>query len=176
MTPPQALSQSKSYRVPRAAAPKALSEVERAPARQAPPHPIPHALHYSAFTALSRSLSPITTHWPLRIPPHSAPHPSHASHTLRTSSITCAAARQQGNPAHTLFTVDNSPPLSYRLPKPWIAYGRRDKPMTDAFFTHPILNSPYAISQRTYFQSTWANNDAAKPGALRLVSPEHRLA
>ena len=30
--------------------------------------------------------------------------------------------------------------------------------------------------KRTYFQSAWANYDAAKPGSLRLVPPAHRLA
>ena len=30
--------------------------------------------------------------------------------------------------------------------------------------------------KRTYFQSAWANYDAAKPGSLRLVPPENRLA
>ena len=30
--------------------------------------------------------------------------------------------------------------------------------------------------KRTYFQSAWANYDAAKPGSLRLVPPDHRLA
>lgn len=30
--------------------------------------------------------------------------------------------------------------------------------------------------KRTYFQSAWANYDAAKPGTLRLVPPAHRLA
>ena len=30
--------------------------------------------------------------------------------------------------------------------------------------------------KRTYFQSAWANYDAAKPGSLRLIPPEHRLA
>ncbi|MEI6149727.1 MAG: nucleotidyl transferase AbiEii/AbiGii toxin family protein [bacterium] len=29
--------------------------------------------------------------------------------------------------------------------------------------------------KRTYFQSAWANYDAAKPGSLRLVPPAHRL-
>ena len=30
--------------------------------------------------------------------------------------------------------------------------------------------------KRTYFRSTWAHYEAAKPGSLRLVPPEHRLA
>ena len=30
--------------------------------------------------------------------------------------------------------------------------------------------------KRTYFQSAWANYDAAKPGSLRLVPPVSRLA
>jgi hypothetical protein len=29
--------------------------------------------------------------------------------------------------------------------------------------------------KRTYFQSTWANYETAKPGSLRLVPPDHRL-
>ena len=30
--------------------------------------------------------------------------------------------------------------------------------------------------KRLYFQSSWANYDAAKPGSLRLVPPDYRIA